>query len=116
MEKKLTKDTNNRLIGGVASGLAKYFGFDTSLVRILWAVSCLFNNFTAVFYIILWICLPKEDPYADRIDEIEAPSKRGGCIGIVILLGLIIIIPIVLAIMMLMFVFALCGVMNQYGI
>ena len=33
MEKKLTRSVNDKMLGGVCSGLAKYFGLDTTLVR-----------------------------------------------------------------------------------
>ena len=31
MEDKLTRDTNNRIIGGVAAGLSKRFGMEVSI-------------------------------------------------------------------------------------
>lgn len=33
-KKKLYRDTDNRILGGVASGLATYMGWDITLVRL----------------------------------------------------------------------------------
>ena len=35
--KKLQRDTQNRVLGGVCSGLANYFDIDVALVRVLFA-------------------------------------------------------------------------------
>ena len=58
MEKKLQRDTQHRVIGGVCSGLANYFDIDASLVRVLFAVA--FFVFSSGFwiYLLLWIVMP----------------------------------------------------------
>lgn len=38
MEKKFQRDTNNKVIGGVCSGLANYFGIDAALLRVLFVI------------------------------------------------------------------------------
>lgn len=50
----------NRVIGGVCSGLAEYFGLDIALVRIAFVIAFLFASFGFWLYIILWIVLPVE--------------------------------------------------------
>jgi phage shock protein PspC (stress-responsive transcriptional regulator) len=115
MRKKLYRDPKHSILGGVAAGLSKRFGMGVSIVRILWAASCYFNSFGAILYIILWVCIPKANVYADQLDEIAAPSKRGGCLNVIIILGLIFVVPAIIALIMLMFVFALCGYMNSIG-
>ena len=50
----------NRVIGGVCSGLAEYFGLDIALVRIAFVIAVLFASFGFWLYIILWIVLPVE--------------------------------------------------------
>ena len=61
MEKRLQRDTRNKVIGGVCSGLANYFGIDAALVRLLFAFALL--AFSAGFwvYVILWIVMPVGD-------------------------------------------------------
>jgi phage shock protein C len=52
-------------IAGVCAGFARYFGFDVTLIRILWAVLivCPVPSFGLVAYIVAWIVMPK-DPVA----------------------------------------------------
>lgn len=57
--KKLFRDADNTVIGGVCSGLAAYFDIDMVLVRILFFVSLFFGGLGFWIYIILWICLSK---------------------------------------------------------
>lgn len=59
---KLTRTNSDRILGGVCGGIAKYFGWDATLVRILYVViSILSAAFPGTLvYIILWILMPKE--------------------------------------------------------
>ena len=58
--RKLYRNSMNRVIGGVCSGLAEYFGLDIALVRIAFVIAFLFASFGFWLYIILWIVLPVE--------------------------------------------------------
>mgnify|MGYP002620670440 CR=1 FL=1 len=66
-KKQLFRDIENKQLGGVCSGLAAYFSFDVTLIRILFvalSAACLFAHDTPVpllfpaIYLILWICMP----------------------------------------------------------
>ncbi len=61
MEKKLQRDTKNKVIGGVCSGLANYFDIDASLVRLLFAFMFLCASAGFWLYIILWVVVPAGD-------------------------------------------------------
>lgn len=56
--KKLERDTQHKVIGGVCSGLANYFNIDVSLLRILVACPILFAGAGFWVYIILWLVMP----------------------------------------------------------
>lgn len=57
-KKTLFRDTDNRMLGGVASGLAEYMGWDVTIVRLAF-VFCLFAVQGSVFaYILAWIIVP----------------------------------------------------------
>ena len=58
--RRLSRNSMNRVIGGVCSGLAEYFGLDIALVRIAFVIAFLFASFGFWLYIILWIVLPVE--------------------------------------------------------
>lgn len=57
--RKLTR-SNDRMIAGVCAGLAEYFGFDTTLVRMAYALLTVFTAFSGVIvYLILMIVMPE---------------------------------------------------------
>ena len=62
MEKKLTRSVNDKMLGGVCSGLAKYFGLDPTLVRLGYAFLSIFTaGFPGiVLYIMACIIIPKD--------------------------------------------------------
>ena len=62
METKRTlyRDTDNRMVGGVASGLAEYMNWDVTLVRLVF-VFCLFAVQGSVLaYLLAWIIVPSK--------------------------------------------------------
>jgi phage shock protein PspC (stress-responsive transcriptional regulator) len=59
VSKKLYRDVDHRIIGGVCSGLADYLGINRVLVRILWLFLTLFFGIGFLAYLILWIAIPK---------------------------------------------------------
>ena len=64
-QKRLYRDVDNRVLGGVCSGLAWYLGIDVVWVRIIMVVLAFLSGSTMVFiYIILWIVVPAaKSPY-----------------------------------------------------
>lgn len=96
MEKKLQRDTKNKVIGGVCAGLANYFGMDASLLRLLLALMILFAGTGFWLYIILWIVMPAGDPMqpmenGDAImsDTVElSKADKGSLVVGLVLIGL----------------------------
>lgn len=56
--RKLYRDENDKIVGGVCAGLANYFGIDLAVVRIIFVVLVIFAGFGLIPYIILWIAVP----------------------------------------------------------
>lgn len=56
--KKLYRDKENSLLGGVLSGFGHYFKIDVVWLRILFLVLLLIYGTGFIFYIILWIVIP----------------------------------------------------------
>ncbi len=56
---RLERNSDNKMVAGVASGVADFYGLDTSIVRIVWALSILLFGFGALVYIVMWIVLPE---------------------------------------------------------
>jgi len=65
--KRLFRDTDNQIIGGVASGIAAYLGIEDPLwVRLLFGLSLVFG-FGGMLYIILWIIVPSAKTAGDKL-------------------------------------------------
>lgn len=47
------------MIAGICGGIAEYFGWDVTILRIVYALATVFTAFAGVVvYIILWIVMP----------------------------------------------------------
>ena len=62
MEDRLRRSKSDRMIAGVIGGLARYFGFDPTLARVLYVILSIVSvAFPGLLvYIILWIIMPEE--------------------------------------------------------
>lgn len=58
IKRKLYRDTDHMVLGGVASGLAAYFSISTIVVRLLFILLGFLYGITILIYIILWIVMP----------------------------------------------------------
>ncbi|MBZ4189476.1 PspC domain-containing protein [Niabella beijingensis] len=60
--RKLYRDANNKVLGGVCSGVANWINIDPSIVRVLFAIIA-FGSFGTglLIYILLWIFLPSRN-------------------------------------------------------
>lgn len=56
----LYRSRRHRLIAGVCGGLAEYFGWDPTVVRLLFLASFILPGPQAIFYLVAWIIVPKE--------------------------------------------------------
>jgi phage shock protein PspC (stress-responsive transcriptional regulator) len=56
--KKMFRDSDNQVLGGVASGISAYFGVDITLVRLLFVLSIFLGGTGFIIYIILWMITP----------------------------------------------------------
>ncbi len=56
--KRLYRDENDKVLGGVCAGLANYFGIDVTIVRIIFVVLTISFGFGLIPYIIIWIAVP----------------------------------------------------------
>ena len=66
--RKLYRDPENAIFGGVAAGLAAYFGIETWIVRLLLVILTFPIQVIFIIYIILWIVLPKAVTSAQRLE------------------------------------------------
>jgi phage shock protein C len=57
---KLTRNTTNRIISGVCSGLGDYLGLDATLARAAFVILALASGIGIPLYLVLALVLPKE--------------------------------------------------------
>lgn len=60
MNNRLYRSRNDRLLGGVCGGLGKFLSVDSTIIRIIVAVSIIFMGITPLIYVLLWIVMPLE--------------------------------------------------------
>ena len=67
--KRLMRDPDDKMLGGVASGLAAYFGLDTTLLRLVMILLLIVSMTVPVtiIYIVLWLVLPLARTATDRL-------------------------------------------------
>ncbi len=65
--KKMFRDSENKALGGVAAGIANYFGVDIVIIRVLFVISIFLGGFGLVTYFILWIILPEAKTISDKV-------------------------------------------------
>jgi phage shock protein PspC (stress-responsive transcriptional regulator) len=66
--KRLYRDSESRILGGVCAGLGHYFGIDPVLIRVLWAVALFMFGIGFFAYLILWIIVPKAITTAEKLE------------------------------------------------
>jgi len=57
--KKLERSRTDKMLGGVAGGLASYFDIDSSIVRFLFVLGVIVWGTGIWVYVVLWIILPE---------------------------------------------------------
>jgi phage shock protein PspC (stress-responsive transcriptional regulator) len=69
--KRLYRDENNKVLGGVCAGLANYFNVDIVVVRIIFVVLFFAFGFGLLPYIIMWVAVP-----SSSINQIGGSKKK----------------------------------------
>ena len=77
--RQLTRSTSNRIIGGVAGGIAAYTGIDSGIIRLIAAVLILCTGIGPglIVYVVLWIILPADSGGSTGLDQIIGAFKSG---------------------------------------
>jgi phage shock protein C len=57
---QLRRSGDDRMLAGVAGGIARYLGADVTLVRIITAALALFTGAGAALYIAAWLLIPED--------------------------------------------------------
>ena len=73
MNRRLYRCRENRVLAGVAGGIAEFFDLDPTLVRVLWFISIFFGGVTLLLYVGLAIITPLE-PISAGAEGEPAPA------------------------------------------
>jgi len=60
-QRRLVRPRYGRRLAGVCAGVAQYYGWNVTTIRLLWLLAVLFAGTGGLLYIILWIVMPNGD-------------------------------------------------------
>jgi len=92
--KRFFRNPDDKVLGGVCSGISAYFDIDPLWLRLAFALSVIFAGTGLLLYIILWVIIPEAKSPSDKLqmrgepvtianiqksvkEEMEAMRKRG---------------------------------------
>ncbi len=84
--KKMYRDQEHKVLGGVSSGIAAFFNADVTVIRILFIALIFAGGLGFLLYIILWIALPEAKTITEKMEmqgepvtlsNIESTVKKG---------------------------------------
>lgn len=88
--KKMFRDPERKVIGGVSAGVAAYLGIDILAIRVLFIIFTVLGGLGLFTYIVLWVVLPEARTLTDRmqmqgeavtLSNIESTIKKNQAIG-----------------------------------
>jgi phage shock protein C len=74
--KRLLRIRQGRLVAGVCTGLAAYFGVDVNLVRLAFGILTVFYGLGILLYLIAWMILPEDGDESGSILESLINKRR----------------------------------------
>ncbi len=66
--RRLYRDTDNSVLGGVCSGLGAFFNLDPIILRVLFMVFVFAGGISILLYLVLWIIVPPARTAAQRLE------------------------------------------------
>jgi phage shock protein PspC (stress-responsive transcriptional regulator) len=75
--KVLVRSRKGRMVAGICAGLAEYFGWDVTLVRVLVAVGCVITGGTGVLaYLVAWAIIPEEGENSSIAEGLISKNRQ----------------------------------------
>lgn len=83
IEKRLLRNEHDKMIAGVASGLADYMQVEITIVRLLFVLSAIFMaGLGLVAYIVMWIIVPVNNDPAAKFSKFNDYFKNNPSAGV----------------------------------
>jgi len=67
-QRRIYRDPDRRVFGGVCAGISAYLDWDPLIMRIIFAILVLPGGFGLALYLILWIVLPEAKTTAQKLE------------------------------------------------
>ena len=94
---RLRRSREDRILGGVAGGIAARFGWDVTVVRIVLVLLALVSGFGAAGYVVAWLVLPPEG--SSEAIAARAVSDRRGLTLVLALVPVLVLLLVVLSVL-----------------
>jgi phage shock protein PspC (stress-responsive transcriptional regulator) len=72
-EKRLFRNPDDKVVAGVASGIAAYLNMDVVWIRIIFAILAFTNGIGFLLYIILWLAMPEAKSASEHLEMTGTP-------------------------------------------
>ncbi|HEY4798622.1 MAG TPA: PspC domain-containing protein, partial [Bacteroidia bacterium] len=66
--KRVFRDTDSKILGGVCSGIGAYFNIDPLWLRLAWVIAFFAFGVGFLLYIVLWIIIPEAKTTAEKLE------------------------------------------------
>ncbi len=73
---ELVRIPEGQIIGGVCTGLARYFNADVTLVRLITAAAVVFTGVGPFAYLIAWLAIPKQGEDTSALASLVGQAKQ----------------------------------------
>lgn len=71
--------TDDRWLGGVCGGVARYLGVDPTVIRVVTVIGAVLGIGTVVVaYVAAWVLMPDEERAAERRQTLAASTPESG--------------------------------------
>ncbi|MFW5656021.1 MAG: PspC domain-containing protein [Bacteroidota bacterium] len=81
--RRMYRDPDNRVIGGVCSGLGAYWAMDPTILRILFIVAFFGAGVGLLVYLVLWVVLPEARTTAQKLEMRGEPVTISNMVNFV---------------------------------
>jgi phage shock protein PspC (stress-responsive transcriptional regulator) len=63
LDRRLRRDVQNKMLGGVCAGLARRYGISVGGLRLAFVLSCVLPGPQILAYLLLWVLIPADRGY-----------------------------------------------------
>lgn len=76
LNSSFTRPTDDRMVAGVCSGIARRFGLDVGLVRAVMFIAIAFAGVSVWVYPLLWLVMPEEGQDRAGINDVVDQARK----------------------------------------